>query len=155
MESNIVDMWVVRHGQTVDNVNGIYQGQTEGKLTETGISQAIRVGQRLASERFDRVYVSDLGRTRETLKGIEEGRGGAIEPPAEFTRLLREKSGGIFEGGPSRLLHLAQQESGISMREFVPEKGESMNDIQRRVVQHVRQVFFDCVVSESDNGRMV
>ena len=55
MESNIVDMWVVRHGQTVDNVNGIYQGQTEGKLTETGISQAIRVGQRLASERFDRV----------------------------------------------------------------------------------------------------
>ena len=99
--------------------------------------------------------MSDLGRTRETLKGIEEGRGGAIEPPAEFTRLLREKAGGIFEGGPSRLLHLAQQESGISMREFVPEKGESMNDIQRRVVQHVRQVFFDCVVSEPDNGRMV
>ena len=35
---------LIRHGETVDNVNRIMQGQTPGKLTENGINQARSLG---------------------------------------------------------------------------------------------------------------
>ena len=31
---------LVRHGETVDNVNQIMQGQTQGELTQNGVLQA-------------------------------------------------------------------------------------------------------------------
>ena len=33
-------LYLVRHGQTVDNLNQIMQGQTQGELTAEGILQA-------------------------------------------------------------------------------------------------------------------
>ena len=33
-------LYLVRHGETLDNVNKIMQGQTQGELTEAGIEQA-------------------------------------------------------------------------------------------------------------------
>lgn len=39
---------LIRHGETVDNVNRIMQGQTPGKLTENGINQARSLGAELS-----------------------------------------------------------------------------------------------------------
>lgn len=60
----------VRHGQTFDNLNHILAGHQPGKLTETGIEQAYYTGDQLKNSQFDHIYVSDLGRTRETYEGI-------------------------------------------------------------------------------------
>ena len=38
---------LVRHGETVDNVNKIMQGQTHGRLTLNGIEQAHELGRQL------------------------------------------------------------------------------------------------------------
>ena len=45
-------LYLVRHGETEDNVNQIMQGQTQGRLTANGIAQAQEVRDRMASETF-------------------------------------------------------------------------------------------------------
>ena len=42
-------LYLVRHGETVDNANHIMQGQTPGELNEQGIKQAEDL-----AERFER-----------------------------------------------------------------------------------------------------
>ena len=45
-------LYLVRHGETEDNVNQIMQGQTQGRLTANGIAQAQEVRDQMASEAF-------------------------------------------------------------------------------------------------------
>ena len=45
---------VTRHGETVDNINGIIQGHTQGKLTENGKEQAKKLGERLKNEKIEK-----------------------------------------------------------------------------------------------------
>ena len=39
-------LYLVRHGETVDNANHIMQGQTQGELNEHGIKQAEELADR-------------------------------------------------------------------------------------------------------------
>ena len=65
---------LVRHGETVDNVNRIMQGQTQGRLTLNGIEQARELGRQLRGEHIDVFLSSDLARAVETLRIIVEER---------------------------------------------------------------------------------
>ena len=42
-------IFLVRHGETVDNARQIMQGQTQGCLNERGTEQALAVAERLAA----------------------------------------------------------------------------------------------------------
>ena len=53
-------LYLVRHGETEDNVNQIMQGQTHGRLTANGIAQAQQVRDQMASESFAAIIASDL-----------------------------------------------------------------------------------------------
>lgn len=59
----------VRHGETEDNKTRTIAGQRPGKLTEIGRAQAQKIGLQFAKDKreFDFIYVSDLGRTKETF----------------------------------------------------------------------------------------
>lgn len=48
-------LYLVRHGETIDNAHHIMQGQTQGELNEKGIKQAQEVAEQLKYE----YYVSD------------------------------------------------------------------------------------------------
>lgn len=67
-----IELHLLRHGQTQDNITGTLAGHQSGKLTEQGIKQAKLTGKRLKVEKFDYVYVSDLGRTKDTFKNVSE-----------------------------------------------------------------------------------
>ena len=87
-------LYIVRHGETVDNVNQIMQGQTQGKLTENGIRQAQEVRDQLASEDFSAIISSDLKRSVDTAKIIAEPHDlEVVQSP-----LLRERDWGGFTG---------------------------------------------------------
>ena len=46
-------LYLVRHGETVDNAAQIMQGQTPGRLNEKGIEQAEEVARKMANDHID------------------------------------------------------------------------------------------------------
>ena len=87
-------IFLVRHGETVDNARRIMQGQTHGMLNEHGREQAEGVAERLASEEIDAVVASDLRRAIQTAEIISARH--AL--PVTITPLLRERDWGSFTG---------------------------------------------------------
>jgi probable phosphoglycerate mutase len=55
-------VYIVRHGETEANRQGIIQGQMDTALNEVGVEQARMVGEFLKGVRFDRALSSDLSR---------------------------------------------------------------------------------------------
>ncbi len=45
-------LYLVRHGETVDNAAQIMQGQTPGKLNAKGIEQAEEVARKMVNEHY-------------------------------------------------------------------------------------------------------
>ncbi len=84
---------VVRHGETFWNIDGRIQGHLDSRLTPTGRAQAQALAARLAGERLDALYSSDLGRARETAAPIAAATG--LSP--SFLATLRERTYGVFE----------------------------------------------------------
>ena len=91
METTI---FLVRHGETVDNARQIMQGQTQGELNQRGREQAEQVARRLASEPLDVIVASDLHRAIQTAEVIAEPHGLSVVT----TPLLRERDWGSFTG---------------------------------------------------------
>lgn len=88
-------LYLVRHGQTKDNIDQIMQGQTQGELTDEGRRQACEVGELLATKHIDAIVCSDLKRSVDTAR-IIASRIGLAE--IEQTALLRERDWGDFTG---------------------------------------------------------
>ena len=63
---------LVRHGETEWNAQRRNQGQSDVPLSEFGRRQAQRVAERLAGQKIDAVYASDLKRAWETAQFIAE-----------------------------------------------------------------------------------
>ena len=87
-------IYLVRHGETVDNARQVMQGQTQGELNERGREQARQVAERLAGEHIDAVVASDLQRAVQTAEMIAVRHG----LPVTTTPLLRERDWGSFTG---------------------------------------------------------
>ena len=87
-------LYLVRHGETVDNANQIMQGQTQGELNENGILQAQQLSDAWKDKLLDVVIASDLKRSIDTAR--------IIAAPHQLevltTPLLRERDWGDFTG---------------------------------------------------------
>lgn len=87
-------LYLARHGETVDNVNKIMQGQTQGTLTDKGKEQAAELRDRLLATHIDAILSSDLKRSMDTASIVAGTRGiGILATP-----LLRERDWGSFTG---------------------------------------------------------
>ena len=91
METTI---FLVRHGETVDNARQIMQGRVQGDLNERGREQALETARRLAGEHIDVVVSSDLRRAVQTAEIIAQPHG----LPVVQTPLLEERDWGSFTG---------------------------------------------------------
>lgn len=87
-------LYLVRHGETIGNLEGRIQGHLDGPLSELGLRQAAAAADRLASESFSAVYSSDLGRARATAEAIAARHGLNVQT----TPLLREAHYGVVQG---------------------------------------------------------
>ena len=87
-------LYLVRHGETEDNVRQIMQGQTQGCLTEHGRQQAAEVRDQMRQLAVDAVVASDLRRSIQTATIIADPHG----LPVVSTPLLRERDWGSFTG---------------------------------------------------------
>ena len=63
-------IYIVRHGQTNDNVEGRYGGRIDTPLNEKGIEQAQELHNKLKNIKFDKVFTSPLQRACKTANII-------------------------------------------------------------------------------------
>ena len=125
---------ITRHGQTLWNLERRYQGQSDSELTDEGVRQARLLGRRLADERVDAVYASDLRRAWRTAELAIGGRGLAVARDPAW----REKGYGAWEGLTRAEVAARYPEQwqyyGFDRANVAPPGGESLRDVQRRVV---------------------
>lgn len=126
LRNDNVEIWLVRHGQTVANENGILSGWYNAQLTERGIAQAKALRPLLQNVDFDGIYSSDLDRA------IETARHAKGEP--RQTASLREISFGDYDGKPIRELDPTWVKSLYLYQEgFCTPGGESVDEVAKRI----------------------
>ena len=131
---------LVRHGETAWNVEGRIQGHTDVGLNGLGVAQAEALGKRLAGERFEAVYSSDLMRAFHTAR--------PAVPDSDRTiikdRRLRERHLGVLQGLNSEEAMAAQPTAWQAFKSRDPDLelagGESLGEFFRRAVGFVEAI---------------
>ncbi len=121
----MIELYLVRHGETEENVAQILQGHLPGHLTTLGQRQATQLAERLNNDNitFDTLLCSDLQRTIDTATIIKNhlNQNVTITP----CPLLRERNWGRSTG---KAISLARSEG-------IASDAESVNDMYKRALQ--------------------
>lgn len=129
-------LFLVRHGETEENVAGVLMGHRHGVLTEKGKAQAKETALILKDYKFKHIYISDLNRCVDTAEFIKEFH---LDTPLTFTKELRELNMGVLQGHKKENFDLssiyADETNGR------PEGGESFSDLKNRVISFLREVY--------------
>ena len=142
-----VPVYLVRHGLTTWNREGLVQGWTDVPLSQVGRRQALRLKDALADVRFSRVITSTLSRASETARIIAAQHDLVPEEYAE----LREYCCGEWEGKPYLEVRANDRErfwSWFNDPEVTMPGGESMAGASRRVLPVIRKVLDELAGSE-------
>ncbi len=93
----MLKIYLARHGQNIDNLNGILNGHRDEPLTDKGIEQAHEIAKltREAGLKFDVVYSSPLSRALDTAKIIATTTG---SPAPIIEPNLIERDFGVMTG---------------------------------------------------------
>ena len=86
----------LRHGESVGNAEGYYQGQYDFPLTEAGRDQVQKLVARWQAEgiQFDQIISSPLIRAQETAEAVAA----ALNVPLQFDPLWKERDNGVLGG---------------------------------------------------------
>ncbi|WIY63506.1 histidine phosphatase family protein [Bacillus arachidis] len=96
-EEKPVELYLVRHGETMLNTTDRVQGWADAPLTKDGIEVAEYLGKGLKGVQFEKVYSSDSGRAVETAKIVlDQNKNKNIDIVQR--KNLREVCFGEFEG---------------------------------------------------------
>ncbi len=119
---------VVRHGQTIENIKLIIQGQTDGTLSSLGIKQSNHLASDLSAKSFDVIISSDLGRCTVLAEKIHKYH---PDTPLILSPALREICYGAYQGKPVSSLNI-DDFPGTKLTQKVPD-GESWMDLSKRI----------------------
>ncbi len=128
----MLQVYLVRHGETQWNAERRIQGQSDSPLTAKGEQQAMQVGERARSLGITHIISSDLGRTKRTAEIIAP-----CGCDITFDSRLRELDMGVLE--KRQIDSLTEEEEGWR-RQLVNGTqdgripgGESMQELSDRV----------------------
>lgn len=131
------EITVIRHGETLWNVQRRYQGQLNSPLTDNGIRQAHAAGQLIKNKKFDYFISSDLERAVATAKIIGSYIGQSIDATSAS---IRERDFGIAQGLSRDELKAAHPKVLQGLIDNNPDfhlpKGESFADFYTRVATY-------------------
>lgn len=135
-----MEVYIVRHGETVWNAAGKMQGNADIELNDSGRRLASELGRKLEALHFDRIYSSPLVRAYETACLIR----GRRDIPIIRDDKLREIHFGSMEGThysdwmkedcPYRFFF------NEPARYIPPKDGESLQEVCARAKEFLQQV---------------
>jgi probable phosphoglycerate mutase len=123
-------IYLIRHGETALNANRTFQPPAT-PLSERGLSQAERLGERLRPARIGRILASDLARAAMTAEAVRAATGAPLEYDVE----LHERNFGDLRGRPYESLGFDAYAEG-----YTPPGGESWEVFHERVARAWRSV---------------
>lgn len=129
-------LYLVRHGETTDNVAQIIQGQRHGELTSRGKAQMQDVAIALEDVHAQILISSDLERANESAQII----GKRLSLPVRNTSLLRERDWGDFTG------RFIPELKGLPM----PDNVEKMEELLARA-----KAFLDSIRNEYEGKTII
>ncbi|MBU2562994.1 MAG: alpha-ribazole phosphatase [Actinobacteria bacterium] len=145
-----IKLFLIRHGQTLWNREGRYQGDMDIGLTSLGIRQAKLAAKYLSKVNFSNVYSSPLKRAVDTANIINEGRNLKII----VRENLKEMHFGKWEG---MKFHQINKKFSNDYQKWLsdpynncPTGGESFKKLEGRTTVEI-----DDIVNENEDGSSV
>jgi len=140
----MTEIWFIRHGETVWNVERRLQGWQDTALNDTGRAQAAQLAARLREQAggqpFAALYSSDLQRAHHTADPVAEQLGlrVRVEPG------IRERGFGVLEGLAIDRVDQLAPEAAAAWKSRDPlralEGGESLGQFHARVVATIEDL---------------
>jgi probable phosphoglycerate mutase len=124
-----LELWMVRHGESLANTGGKLSGWSDVPLSERGEEQALALKPLLEGRDFDRVWSSDLARALTTARL-------AFGEPAADER-LREMNFGRLEGRRWDEIDETDRDAIMEFVDYRAPGGESIADLRGRVLDWV------------------
>ncbi|WP_295674002.1 histidine phosphatase family protein [uncultured Mucilaginibacter sp.] len=169
-------LYIVRHGQTDLNKQGIIQGRgMNTDLNDEGRKQALAFFDAYKSVAFDKIYISELKRTQQSIQhfidlgvpyeklagldelgwGIHEGQPATQENRGEFLKIMREWVDGNldakFEGGESPNEVKARQQEALKVIMSHPEEETVLICMHGRALRLILCLLTDKPLTEMDS----
>jgi broad specificity phosphatase PhoE len=129
----MTSFYICRHGETENNAKRVLSGWLDSPLTEQGKKDAVTAAHNLQGIKIDTIVSSDTGRAVATARIIakELGRNDTIESYEGLRDVnYGDLAGKPYTGPDSVYPDIEPEENAL----FVPLNGESLAQMQRRVV---------------------
>jgi len=144
---------LVRHGQSLWNLENRFTGWVDVPLSELGVAEARRAGELLKGFRFHVAYTSALTRAQETLRILLETMGAQL--PVIRDQALNERHYGDLQGlnkeDTAKRYGVDQVKLWRRSYDVPPPNGESLEMTAKRTLP-----FFDrCIAGDLRQGKNV
>lgn len=151
-------LYLVRHGETSFNRDGLGLGHADPPLTDLGRMQAAALGARLAPVPLSRILSSPLTRSVETARAIAGERGVEVETRSELIELdageadglplasLRERHPGFLEAWMGDAPADVPMPGGESLRDLAARLAPLVAELKSPSEGHVAVVSHNFVV---------
>ncbi|MCL4585641.1 histidine phosphatase family protein [Fusobacterium nucleatum] len=132
-----MEIYFVRHGQTIWNVEKRFQGLSDSPLTELGITQAKLLGEKLKDIKFDKFYSTSLKRAYDTANYIKGNRKQKVEIFDDFVEISMGDMEGIKQEDFKKLYPEQVKNFFFNQLEYNPSSfgGESFLEVRKRVIR--------------------
>ena len=132
-----MEIYFVRHGQTIWNVEKRFQGLSDSPLTELGITQAKLLGEKLKDIKFDKFYSTSLKRAYDTANYIKGNRKQKVEIFDDFIEISMGDMEGIKQEDFKKLYPEQVKNFFFNQLEYNPSSfgGESFLEVRERVIR--------------------
>lgn len=136
----MLNIYLLRHGQTEQNLKGFYYGSLDIDITNKGIKQIEYIKDKVKDINFDKIYVSNMKRAMSSAGIILKNK----DVPCIRDKRLNEMNLGIFEGKGYEDI---QKEYPVEFKKwsddwknYAPPQGESYVDFYERVKEFFQEI---------------
>ena len=126
-------LYVVRHGETMENANNCLVGRINSSLTSNGVLQAKKVKDYFKDKQIDAIISSPLDRCRQTAEIISDK---CI--PIFYSNNLLGRDHGEFTGKPKDSINFDEYWNYNKNIQY--KKAESVRDLYNRVTKLIEEL---------------
>lgn len=135
-----MNIYLLRHGETEQNLKGFYYGNLDIDITDKGIKQIEYINDKVKNIPFDKIYISNMKRAKSSADIISRDK----DIPYIRDKRLNEMNLGIFEG---KSYENIKNEYPIEFKgwsddwkNYDPPQGESYVDFYERVKDFFQEI---------------